>query len=224
VLGAPFFVMDYVEGAVAGRDDRSMSAELAEDFVTALDRLHRTDWSGRLDERVEPGEATHLQIERWYSVYREEIERGDGVTVPLLEEGAAWLHHHAPPLQRVSIVHGDPGPGNFVHDGRRVLALTDWEFAHLGDPAEDWAYLIAMRGARTMSAGEWTALFERVAGVTVGESDLHYWQVFNFFKGACANVTCRRVFLTTNPAPNMAIIGTALHQTYVRQMAGLIGG
>jgi hypothetical protein len=31
------------------------------------------------------------------------------------------------------------------------------------------------------------------------------------------------VFLTGNPAPKMAIIGTALHQTYVRQMAALIG-
>ena len=48
--------------------------------------------------------------------------------------------------------------------------------------------------------------------------------MFNFFKGACANLTCRRVFRTVNPAPNMALIGTALHQTYVRQVAGLIGG
>jgi hypothetical protein len=47
--------------------------------------------------------------------------------------------------------------------------------------------------------------------------------VFNYFKGACANATCRRAFATTNPAPNMGIIGTALHQTFVRQVAALIG-
>ena len=91
--------------------------------------------------------ATRAQIDRWYHVYRAEAD----VAIPLLEEGAAWLHHHAPALDRVGIVHGDPGPGNFVHDGRRVIAFTDWEFTHLGDPMEDWAYLVNMRGARTMS-------------------------------------------------------------------------
>ena len=58
--------------------------------------------------------------------------------------------------------------------------------------------------------------------MTVTDRDLQYWSVFNFFKGACANLTCRRVFRTVNPAPNMALIGTALHQTYVRQLAGVI--
>ena len=65
-------------------------------------------------------------------------------------------------------------------------------------------------------------MFERVAGVTVTPSQLHYWSVFNFFKGACANLTCRRAFATTNPAPNMALIGTALHQTYLRRVAQLV--
>ena len=91
-------------------------------------------------------------------------------------------------------MHGDPGPGNFIHDGSRVIAFTDWEFAHVGDPLEDWVYLITMRGASTMARGDWLALFDRVAGVTVSERELHYWSVFNFFKGACANLTCRRVF------------------------------
>ena len=79
-----------------------------------------------------------------------------------------------------------------------------------------------MRGSRTMSRDEWMALFLDVAGVQLSERDLHFWSVFNYFKGACANVTCLRVFTTTNPAPNMVLIGTALHQTYVRQTATLI--
>jgi aminoglycoside phosphotransferase (APT) family kinase protein len=220
VLGHPFFVMDFLDGASAGRDDRSMSPALAEDFVARLDRLHRTDWSEHLDVGGDRQQATHAEIDRWYAVYRDAAP----LAVPLLEEGAAWLHHHAATPPRVGIVHGDPGPGNFVHDGSQVIAFTDWEFSHVGDPTEDWAYLVTMRGARTMSRDEWLALFARVAGVTITERDLHYWSVFNYFKGACANVTCRRVFETVNPAPNMAIIGTALHQTYVRHVAELIGG
>lgn len=221
VIGQPFFLMDYVDGAATGRDDRSMSPELAEDFVRRLDELHRTDWASQLTLGTDPGDATHAQIDRWRDIYRHAT---DGLTIPLLEEGAAWLHHHATPIRRPGIVHGDPGPGNMVHDGSRVIAFTDWEFAHVGDPMEDWAYLITMRGSRTMSREAWVGLFRSVAAVEVTEHDLHYWSVFNFFKGACANATCRRAFATTNPAPNMGIIGTALHQTYVRQVAALIGG
>jgi aminoglycoside phosphotransferase (APT) family kinase protein len=222
VIGQPFFVMDFLDGAATARDDRAMSAELADDFVTRLHELHCTDWARELpsDLRADgaAAEATHRQVDRWLQVYRDAAP----LPVPLLEEGAAWLHHHAPACRSVGIVHGDPGPGNFVHDGRRVLAFTDWEFTHLGDPTEDWAYLVSMRGARTMGRDQWLSLFRKVAGVELTEDDLRYWSIFNFFKGACANLTCLAAFRTTNPAPNMVLIGTALHQTYVRQTAGLI--
>jgi aminoglycoside phosphotransferase (APT) family kinase protein len=218
VIGQPFFVMDFVEGVTAGRSDRSMAPELARDFVARLHELHDTAWEQELELDGSPADATHTQIERWLAVHRAASQLPD----PLVEEAAAWLHLHAPALERPAIVHGDPGPGNFVHDGSRVLAFTDWEFAHLGDPMEDWAYLVAMRGARTMDGGEWTALFREV-GVEVTDADLRYWSAFNLFKGACANATCRQVFLTTNPAPNMAIIGTALRQSFVRQLADITG-
>jgi aminoglycoside phosphotransferase (APT) family kinase protein len=220
VVGQPFFVMDFVEGGVAAeREDRTLAPELAVDFVRGLDSLHHLDWTGELDGPP-PDEAIHVQIERWADVYR-----GSSPTVvPLLEEGCAWLHHHAPRLERVSLVHGDPGPGNFVHDGQRVLAFTDWEFSHLGDPTEDWAFLLSMRGARTMRYDEWMELIRRETGVEVGAAQMHYWKVFNFFKGACANMSCLRAFVGANPAPNMLLIGTVLQQTFMRQMADLVAG
>ena len=219
VLGHPFFVMDYVDGASSGRDDRSLSPELAQHLVSRLDALHRTTGAAALAPDVTPETATHAQIDRWHAVYR---SASDGV-VPLLEEGATWLHVRCPPTDWIGIVHGDPGPGNFIHDGSDVVAFTDWEFSHVGDPMEDWVYLVSMRGARTMAPAGWVALFRDVAGIDLSEDDLVYWRVFNYFKGACANLTCRQAFATANPAPNMAIIGTALHQTFVREMARLIG-
>jgi aminoglycoside phosphotransferase (APT) family kinase protein len=218
VIGQPFFVMDFIEGGVSGeREDRTLAPDLAVDFVRRLDELHHLDWSGVIDGPP-PEQATHVQIERWAEVYRS----SSALPVPLLEEGAAWLHANAPVLERVSLVHGDPGPGNFVHDGRRVLAFTDWEFSHLGDPTEDWSFLLSMRGARTMSADEWTALMRREVGVEVSAADMRYWRAFNFFKGACANRSCLRSFAGDNPAPNMALIGTVLQQTFLRQLADLI--
>lgn len=224
VIGQPFFVMDFIDGTATGRDDRSMSEVLARDFVRRLDELHRTDWASQLGAELgtqvgSGSDATVAQLDRWLEVYRAAADD----SLPLLEEGATWLRHNAPTAERVGIVHGDPGPGNMVHDTQRVIAFTDWEFSHIGDPAEDWAYLVTMRGAKTMPPDVWLALFREIAGIELAARDLHYWSVFNFFKGACANLTCRRAFTTINPVPNMAIIGTALHQTYMRRVAMLIG-
>ena len=50
-----------------------------------------------------------------------------------------------------------------------------------------------------------------------------YWEAFNLFKGACANRTCLEVFEDgRNRAPNMAIIGTALHQVFLRRLVAIV--
>lgn len=226
VLGRPFFVMDHLdaESGSAGADERAIDRTAAEAFVRDLARLHALDpacLSGAFDRvPADPRAATHQQIDRWAEVYR----GATPVCIPLLEEAAAWLHHHAPPLGRLAVVHGDAGPGNFLHARGEVVAVTDWEFAHLGDPAEDWSYIVVMRGRRTMPRDEWLEMFSRVAGVTMPEPRWRYWEAFNLFKGACANTTGLAVFESgANRAPNMAIIGTHLHQVFLRQLVDITG-
>jgi aminoglycoside phosphotransferase (APT) family kinase protein len=120
-------------------------------------------------------------------------------------------------------VHGDPGPGNVLCADGQVLAVTDWEFAHVGDPAEDWSYSLSMRGSRTMPREAWLELFEREAGVRMSDQQWRYWEAFNLFKGACANRTCLGLFQSgENRAPNMAIIGTALHHSFLRRLVDII--
>jgi len=219
VLGQPFFSMDFVESMSAAREDRSLTDDVATDLIRRLHQLHTVDWHGHV-HAPDAATDTHAQVDGWAAVYRS----ASPVAVPLLDEAAAWLHKHAPALQQPAIVHGDPGPGNFLHDGSHVVALTDWEFAHLGDAMEDWVYLIAMRGARTMSADSWRQQIADTVRIDITDWDLRYWSAFNFFKGACANLTCLRAFDGPNPAPNMAIIGSALQQTFLRNMAQLVAG
>jgi aminoglycoside phosphotransferase (APT) family kinase protein len=223
-IGHPFFVMEFLEGAEGGEgaDDHSVDGETAGEFVSTLARLHRVD--GRafgfdiVPER--PQDATALQVRRWLDVFRSAVSRPD----PLVEEAAAWLIREAPPLERLSVVHGDAGPGNFVHRDGRVVAVTDWEFAHLGDPAEDFAFCVSMRGSRSMRREEWLQLFEEKAGFTMEPALWRYWEAFNLFKGACANRTCLALFESgVNRRPNMAIIGASLHQVFLRRLCELVG-
>jgi aminoglycoside phosphotransferase (APT) family kinase protein len=219
VIGFPFFVMDWVEGSSGPSD----AATLAE-FIATLERLHTLQWRAK-DVRfprvpVAPRDGALMEIDRWYSVYRSARFR----PVPLLEEAAAWLRLRAPESSRIGIVHGDPGPGNFIHANGKVAALTDWEFCHLGDPVEDWSFMATMRGAAIMPLGEWADLIHRVTGTSVSDEQWRYWEVFNQFKGACANITALKVFVSgENPAPNMAAIGTALHLRMVQRLSDIIG-
>ena len=222
VLGRPFFVMDYLQGADPA-NERAMDRASADSFIRELKKLHELDGTGLAIpfavRPASPGDATHLQIDRWAATYRAAAP----VCIPLLEEAEAWLHAFAPPLDRLAVVHGDAGPGNVVMAEGGVVAFTDFEFTHLGDPAEDWAFCVTMRGARTMTRGEWTDLLGR-HGVVLSAWEWTYWEAFNLFKGACANRTCLQLFENgANRAPNMAIIGTTLHQVFLRRLAGIVG-
>lgn len=220
VIGRPFFMMDLVDGDPTV-DERELDVTTARALIEALAQLHALDGASPpvpfAHRPASPSAATHDQVERWRGVYRSESP----VVVPLLEEAAAWLHRFAPPLERLSVVHGDAGPGNFIHQGGAVVALTDFEFTHLGDPDEDWSYCVSMRGASTMPRQEWLALLE-TAGVRLDAERWDFWDAFNLFKGACANRTCLSVFEDgRNRSPNMAIIGTGLHLLFLRRLTEL---
>lgn len=216
VLGRPFFVMDLVPGS-SSVDDAVLDA-----FVAALHEVHRCDpevVSGALGPVPGPDDAVAAQIDRWDAVYRESVPD----PVPLLDEAAAWLRAHLRPTGPPVVVHGDPGPGNFLSREGRVVALTDWEFVHHGDAAEDWAYLAIVRGRRLAPPQEWFARIERVTGVRLRPADRHAWEAFNQFKGACANLTALRLFRDGVAAtPNLLAIGTAVHLRFLRRLADLV--
>ena len=95
--------------------------------------------------------------------------------------------------------------------------------AHVGDPAEDWSSCVSIRGTRTMSGDAWRSLLEREAGFTMSAEHWDYWEAFNLYKAACANRTCLGLFETgMNRSPDMAIMGTAVHHTFLRRLVDII--
>jgi aminoglycoside phosphotransferase (APT) family kinase protein len=70
----------------------------------------------------------------------EDRYRGTARLDPLIECALAWCQSALPDDDRPAVVvHGDVGPGNFLHNGTAVTGLVDWELAHLGDPLDDLA-------------------------------------------------------------------------------------
>ncbi|MEN8159502.1 MAG: phosphotransferase family protein [Myxococcota bacterium] len=120
-------------------------AEVMGGYVDALAALHRIDAETLdLPGFARPGRRDPAlpELALWQGVYEKRVVR----PAPLARFAFSWLERHAPAeAERVALCHGDVGPGNFLHENGRVTALLDWEFAHLGDPHDDLAWL-AFRG------------------------------------------------------------------------------
>jgi aminoglycoside phosphotransferase (APT) family kinase protein len=125
--------------------DAAGRARVMDAYVDALATLHGLD-AARLPlpgfARPDAADPARAELELWRGVLELRVKR----PAPLARFAFAWLERHAPrSADRIALCHGDVGPGNFLHDGGRVTALLDWEFAHLGDPLDDLAWL-AFRG------------------------------------------------------------------------------
>ena len=208
VLGEPFFVMEQVPGVVR-LDDHGL-----DDIIRSVADLHRVpatvlDPSERSAEQVISDE-----IEGWRRMYREHAPE-----IPLVEFGADWLHENLVPTGPTVIVHGDAGPGNALFDPERGLTTIDWEFAHVGDAAEDWAYLALIRGRRIMDADAWKARLAQVAGVEYSPEQWRMWLAFNHFRGACVNLSARTVFENgPRRTADQLAIGVAVHLRFLSQL------
>jgi aminoglycoside phosphotransferase (APT) family kinase protein len=151
-------------------------ARTMEHFVDALARLHLLD----VDELDLPGfarpatpeEHASLDLDAWAHLGDAHVTQLD----PLVRFAGAWLRAHPPAsVDRTVLVQGDTGPGNFLFDGDRVTGIVDWEFAHVGDPMDDWAW-IDMRAA----GDDLSKLQERyraATGIAIDHERVRYWRV-----------------------------------------------
>jgi len=128
--------------AAFARLDRSAQTQIIDDFAPWLAKLHAYDTTTLDLPGVEMAstiaDGTRSELDRW-----EVRLDASGVPDPLLTACFQWLRDHVPDTgdQRPSLVQGDTGPGNFLHDGQRVTAFLDFELGHLGDPMTDLAWV-----------------------------------------------------------------------------------
>ena len=86
---------------------------------------------------------------------------------------------------RPALLHGDFGFHNFLFHEGELSAVLDWEFAHVGDPAEDLGYVKVTVGA----ALDWDRLMARylaAGGEAVDERTLLFFQIWAYVRNASA--------------------------------------
>ncbi len=151
VLGACFYLMEYVDGWSCMQADgwpppfdRDLEARrgLAWELVDAITALARVDWRARGLEGFGRPEGFHeRQVDRWLA----HLARFRFRDIPGLEEAAAWLRRYRPRAYRPGILHGDYQFANvmFRHGApARLAAIVDWEMATIGDPLLDLGWVL----------------------------------------------------------------------------------
>ena len=204
VTGAPFYVMEFVDGIVL--HDRAAAETLtpapragaAQSMIDVLVALQRVDPDEvGLGDFAKRTDYLGRQLKRWSSQWAASVK------APLagMDRLYEWLVANRPDEGRTCVVHGDFRLGNVIHDRDTgaVAALLDWELSTLGPALADLSYLlrswvepreaasVARPPASTADGfptrGVLIERYEQASGQ--GTADLSYWLAFHAWRSAC---------------------------------------
>ncbi|MFW2830316.1 phosphotransferase family protein [Sphingomonas sp. ID0503] len=202
---------------------------LATQFIDDLAAIHTVS-ADRLAELksfapavVGSNESVLRQIAWWRRVWDEDRPED----VPLVDVAARWLIANAPPLDHVSLVHGDYRAGNFLYDeaSQKITAWLDWELAVLGDRHQDLTWTTGAHfghyhedGRTFLASGlvpvdEFYRRYEAASGLPVDPVRLRYYRIFNDF------VSCVHMLATAARVAR----GGKTHQDVVVGWLSMIG-
>lgn len=164
VVGAPFYVMEKVDGWAPNLRDEKIHNEPPFDrmpyeygipfaIVDGLVKLANVDHEAiGLGDYGKPGKFLERQVDRWAGQLASYPERYKGYEPRELSgyaETEEWLRHARMPQEMRGIIHGDVGTPNMMfHHGppARLAAMIDWELSTIGDPMIDMGWFTgAMR-------------------------------------------------------------------------------
>ena len=194
VLGRSFFVMAQRGGQVWESQPIPPEMEaapgllrrMAESLVDQLAAIHLVDLKTTgLDALGDGRDFLTRELDHWEGEMRR-VQRGE---LPAMERLLAELRAQQPEqCPRISLVHGDPKPGNFAFTGDQVSAVYDWELTMIGDPLADigylellWAMPVGITSKpSSLTVDEFVARWEQQTGLTA--SNRRWYRAMQIFK------------------------------------------
>ena len=211
VNGAPFYVMDFVEGPILRSRaeaeeafDESERRAIGERVVDTLVAIHAVDPDavgvgdlGRKEDYVT------RQLRRWHGQWEKSKTR----ELEVIDDVHRRLSERIPEQGPATIVHGDYRLDNMIlADSGEVAAVVDWELCTLGDPLADVGLLMVywveagdefkpLFDAATTASGfpsrdEVKARYAQRSGRNVREIDFYvalgYWKLAIILEGVLA--------------------------------------
>ncbi len=185
------FIMEWLEGIALGakvvRDPslEEIRPRLAYLCGEILARIHAIDLEATgLDKKLDVLSPAAYVEQTW------ERYRLFDTPQPMIDYAGCWLQANAPEGFTPTLVHNDFRNGNVMFAPDGVVAVLDWEIAHIGDPMRDlgWICTNSWRFGRADlpvgGFGSYEDLFagyESVSGEPVDRERVKFWEVFGSF-------------------------------------------
>ena len=179
--------------------DPQEQAAVLEDFIQQLVLLHSLDPDSLgLDHMPIPTTSAECALGEVDFV---EQFLGGMVTDPLYTYSLKWIRNHVPErLDRVSLLQGDTGPANFMFHEGQVSAIVDWEWAHFGDPMEDFGNICTREFycpcTPEEGLGPIIRRYEELSGFPVHLDSVRYYRVQQFVRSI---VSLARITVINDP-------------------------
>ncbi len=198
-FGTPGFIMAEVQGGRAPGlfevdpygDSR---AHTGTELFTAMGALHRIE-PDAADQAALPTMDATTRLAHWKAEIQAHALRPE----PVVKAAIRWLERHVPAASGpLALVHGDFRSGNFLVDGNaHLLAILDWEMAHIGDPMEDlawamdplWCHSEPALAAGTLPRDDAIACWEASSGRRFAADAWPWWQLFAGISGLAIWIT-----------------------------------
>ncbi len=184
------FIMEWLEGEALGArivkspEFSEIRPKLAYECGRVLARIHNIDV-----------DATGLRQKLWQISPEEFVEqtweryRELPTPQPMIDYTARWLLDHLPTDYKPKLVHNDFRNGNFMLSTQGIVAVLDWELAHIGDSMRDlgWICTNSWRFGSDLPVGgfgEYEDLFqgyEEASGDSIDRDRVKFWEVFGSF-------------------------------------------
>jgi len=149
INGAPFYIMDYVDGSVlhdaeivdAELPDHDLRDKLSSSVVAGLGDLHLAD-----PDKIGLGDLARKEgyIDRQLKRWKRQWEDSKTRDLPAMDQAYDQLLAGKPEQRYTGVVHGDYRLGNMLVDTStgKMSAVLDWELCTLGDVLADVGYLL----------------------------------------------------------------------------------
>lgn len=201
VFGAPFMVMERVDGRIPSDDppftaggwvldlDVSRRQAMWQNTIEVLSRVHGTDWNGLgLDflDTAGNGSGLDAQLAYWIAFFNWAAE---GEPNPTIEYALDWLADHKPAGPEDKVLNwGDARVGNVIYgDDLAPVAVLDWEMVTLASRELDLGWWFFLERHHTEGIGlpmppgipdraTTVAKYEALTGHTV--TNLDYYEIF----------------------------------------------
>jgi aminoglycoside phosphotransferase (APT) family kinase protein len=172
----------------------------AKEHASKLAALHRLDWRERGfgDLMIVPS-APELNAQAAIDRLERELAACQTEPLPVVTESLGWLREHAPKGCQTVLLKGNNGIGEEIWRDGRIIAMSDWELASLGDPASDWAWCQGIKDVAV--AGRWGLRdlldhYEQLSGIHIEEADIEFYKLMQALESIVASANAAVPILT----------------------------